>query len=224
MKLVTFQSKDAVLDLLKKGYLECDKTKVTLEKFGHTYNWVIKKMSERIDNPNKVEYPLWCWVKCYNGICPPKKIGTRVNGYDFKITFNKKESNVFVTDFRRYSFLLNNIYIPFDNKDKNQFENKLKKYNITNEELKAYVRKDKYKECRTDSDFLKICKEIEQSFDRCLTKDSNVLQGCVWRIEIDEIEKIEFLKNDGYIYGSLNYVRSNGKRMDWIDEYYKLLK
>ena len=70
----------------------------------------------------------------------------------------------------------------------------------------------------------KICEEIKSSFDKCITKDSDILQGCIWRINLNEIEKIEFLKEDGYKYGSLNYVRSNGKRINWINEYYKMLK
>lgn len=181
-------------------------------------------MNHKINNPNNTKYPLWCWVKCYNRTCPPKKKGKRVEGFDVKITFNKEEKDVFITDFRRFSFLLNNLYIPNNKKEKELFERKLKKYNITTEELKAYVRKDKYKECRTDSNFIKICKEIEKTFDRCITKDSDVLQGCVWRINLSEIEKIEILKDDGYIYGSLNYIRNNGKRIDWQKDYYKLLK
>ena len=223
MKLVTFQSLEAVNDLFKREYLECNKSKINIEKVGPTYKWIVNKMNDSISNPDKVSYPIWCWVKCYNGICPPKKKGKRIEEFDVKITFNKDEKDVLITDFRRYSFLLSNMYIPNSIKEKEAFEVKLKKYNITNEELKAYVRKDKYKECRTDKDFIKICKEIEKSFDRCITKDSDVLQGCVWRINLDEIEKIEILKDDGYCYGSLNYIRSNGKRIDWQKDYYKLL-
>jgi hypothetical protein len=181
-------------------------------------------MNERIPNPNNVDYPLWCWVKCYNGICPPKKKGKRVEGFDVKITFNKNEKDVFITDFRRYSFLLNNIYIPNSLKEKEEFESLLEKYNITKEELKAYVRHDKYKSHRTDKEYIDVCNKIRKTFDRCITKNSNVLQGCVWRINLDEVEKIEILKDDGYVYGSLNYIRSNGKRIDWQKDYYKLLK
>ena len=224
MKLVTFQKIEAVNDLFKKGYLECNKNKINLEKTGPTYDWVINKMNERIPNTNNVDYPLWCWVKCYNGICPPKKKGKRVEGFDVKITFNKKEKDVFITDFRRYSFLLNNTYIPNSLKEKEKFEKLLKKYNITEEELKAYVRPDKYESHRTDKEYIDICDIIKKTFDRCITKDSNILQGCVWRINLDEVEKIEILKDDGYVYGSLNYIRSNGKRINWQKDYYKLLK
>ena len=224
MKLVTFQTLEAVNDLFKKGYLECNKSKINMEKVGPTYKWVINKMNEKVLNSNEVDFPIWCWIKCYNGICPPKKKGKRVDHFDVKITFNKDENDVFITDYRRYSFLLNNIYIPNTLNEKEEFDKKLKKYNITKEDLKAYVRKDKYKECRSDEGFINICKEIEKTFDRCITKDSDVLQGCVWKINLNEIEKIEILKDDGYCYGSLNYIRSDGKRINWQKDYYKLLK
>ena len=224
MKLVTFQTIETVKYLFEKGYLECDEKKINLEKAGPTYNWVIEKMNQKIGNQNKTKYPLWCWVKCYNGICPPKKKGKRVEGFDVKITFNKNEKDVFITDFRRYSFLLNNTYIPNSLKEKEEFEKLLEKYNITEEELKAYVRTDKYKSHRTDKEYIDVCNKIRKTFDRCITKNSDVLQGCIWRINLSEIEKIEILKDDGYVYGSLNYVRSNGKRIDWQKDYYKLLK
>ena len=216
MKLVTFQTIDAIKDLFKKGYLECNERKIDLSKTSETYKWVINQMNKRIDNPYNTKYPLWCWVKCYNRICPPKRKGKRVEGFDVKITFNKKEKDIFITDFRRYSFLLNNIYIPNTLKEKEDFDKVLVRYNITKDDLK--LRK------RNDQDYLNICKEIYKTFDRCITKDSDILQGCVWRINLDEIDKIEILKDDGYTYGSLNYIRSNGKRMDWQKDYYKLLK
>ena len=224
MKLVTFQSFDAVNSLFKNGYLECDENKINLEKYGPVYKWIIGKMNKSIKNPSKVKYPIWCWVKCYNGISPPKRKGKRVKGFDVKITFNKDEKDIFITDFRRYSFLLNNTFIPVNKKEKELFDNKLKKYNITKEDLEAYIRKDKYKLFRTDKEFIEICKEIEKSFERCITKDSDILQGCIWRINFKDIEKIEILNDDGYCYGSLNYLRSNGKSFDWQNDYYKSLK
>jgi uncharacterized protein YlzI (FlbEa/FlbD family) len=74
-----------------------------------------------------------------------------------------------------------------------------------------------------DKDFLLICNKIMKSFDKCITTDSNILQGNVYRININEIENIEVLP-DGYTFGSLNYIRANGQRIDWIKEYYKKLK
>lgn len=223
MKLVTFQSMDAFKSLINNGYLECDESFINKDKNGYVYDWVLDKM-KNIPNKMNAKYPIWCWVKCYNGICPSKRKGESVNGYDVKITFHKNKEDVFITDFRRYSFLLNNIYIPDSIDDKEKFDIELKKYNITLEDLKAYVRKDKYNSHRTDKDFLRICEIIKNSFDKCITLDSDILQGCVWRISLEDIESIEILSDKTYRYGSLNYVRSNGERINWRDDFYNKLK
>lgn len=181
-------------------------------------------MNEKVKNNTSFTYPIWCWVKCYNNICPPKHKGKKIEGFDVKIVFNKKEEDVFITDFRRFSFVLNNIYIPNNIKEKEAFDNLLKRNNIAKEELKAYVRKDKYSTHRTDKKYLEVCSAIRKSFERCITKESNILQGCVWKIDKEEIESIEVLNDDGYTYGSLNYIRGNGKRIDWINDFYKRLK
>lgn len=224
IKLVSFQSIDALKELLENGYLECNEKKIDSKKYGYVYNWIIEKMNIKTDNKYKTKYPLWCWVKCYNGICPPKRKGEKTEKQYVKITFYKNEKDVFITDYRRYSFLLSNQFIPNSLKEKELFDKELKKHSISNEDLKAYVRKDKYSKCRTDKVFINTCDKIRESFDRCITKDSDVLQGCIWRIDLNEIEKIEILKDDGYIYGSLNYIRSNGKRFNWQNDYYKKLK
>ena len=202
MKAITFQTKEALEYLIKNGYLICENKYVDIEKMGPTYKWLVDNMNKFVENKTIAKYPIWCWVKCNDSICPPKHKGKRVEGFDVKITFNVKESEIFITDFRRYSFLLSNLYIP-DNK----------------------TDKDKFNECRNDEKFLKVCNIIEKSFSKCITSDSNILQGCVWKIDYNQIETIEILsKDDGYVYGSLNYKRKNGKRRDWIAEYYKMLK
>ena len=154
MKLITFQSLEAVKDLFEKGYLECNKQNIDIKKVGLTYQWVTEQMNALVENKFNSTYPLWCWVKCYNNIAPAKRKGEKVEGFDVKITFKKDKKDVFITDFRRYSFLLNNTYIPDNIEDKTNFDKKLSKYNITKEELKAYVRHDKYKNHRKDENFL----------------------------------------------------------------------
>lgn len=85
-----------------------------------------------------------------------------MKGFDVKITFNKPKKEIFITDFRRYSFLLNNMYIPKNLLDKERFDKKLQKLNITKEELKALSRPDKYESHRMDKDYLNICNEIKK--------------------------------------------------------------
>ena len=225
MKLVTFQSLDALRRLTSNGYLDCDPKYINKKKIGVIYDWVVEKMSERIKNPKSDKYPIWAWVKCYDGICPvPINNKPKVEGFDVKITFHKPKEEVFVTDYRRFSFLLSNLYIPNSKNDLEDFNRRLKEANITEEELKAFVRLDKYSNHRVDDTYLQICSEIRKSFDRCITDKSDVLQACVWRINLPEVEDIEILEDDGKCYGSLNYTRDDGSRFDWHKDFYKKLK
>lgn len=224
MKLVTFQTLDALKELITKGYLECNEKYIDMDKAGPTYSWILDKMNTAILNENNVKYPIWCWAKFKNSSCPPKHKGNPIKGFEVKITFNKLKEDVFITDFRRFSFLLNNTFIPKSKFEMENFNSLLKNYNITKEELKAYVRPDKYESHRTDPKYIEICQMIKKSFDRCITTDSDVLQGCVWRINLSDVEKIEILSDDGFTYGSFNYLRKNGKRFNWIKDFYNTLE
>lgn len=223
MKLVTFQTFDALKSLVNRGYLEADAARIDLCKYGFPYEWITEQMARRIEGRGQAEYPLWCWVRFKNGICPPKHKGKAVSGFDVKITFHKPENEVLVTDYRRYSFLLNNTYIPESTADRMAFQKELEAQGITGEDLKAVARPDKYHAHRNDAAFLTACQKIRTSFDRCITRDSDVLQGCVWRIHLAEVESIAFLNDPGYTYGTFNYKRKDGTRFDWIEDYYKLL-
>lgn len=223
MKLVSFQSMEALKELVTKGYLEVDTEYIDTQKYGRTYEWIIGKMNENIPNRYNTQFPLWCWVRFKNGIYPPRHKGIPIKGFDVKITFEKNKEDVFITDYRRYSFLLNNRYIPESRSDKEQFEKELVNNSITAEELKAFVRTDKYKSHRTDKAFMDICCKIRKSFDRCISEESDVLQGCVWRINLNEVIKIEILNETDYVYGTFNYARKNGERFDWISDFYAML-
>ena len=111
-----------------------------------------------------IKYPIWCLVKCYDGICPPTVKGKRVEGFDVKITFNKKKEDIFITDYRRYSFLLKNMYIPDGIEDKEKFDNKLKESNISLEDLKAYVRKINILVIEQIKNFLRCVMKIKKVF------------------------------------------------------------
>ena len=68
---------DALKELINNGYLECKEQYIDLKKAGPTYIWVLEKMNKMIPN-DKSKYPIWCWVKFKNGICPPKHKGEPV--------------------------------------------------------------------------------------------------------------------------------------------------
>ena len=213
MELITFQPESILKELVEQGYLECNPQYVDTEKYGRVYDWIAGHMRRQIEAPTGVQYPLWCWVRFKNSICPPRHKGQAKSKPGIRITFTKPPEDVFITDYRRYSFLLNYRYIPESLKDKLQFEEKLGQIGL-----------EKNAGRQSYGNYPEICREIERSFERCITSDSDVLQGCVWRICLSEVKAIEFLRDPGFQYGTFNYLRKNGRRFDWIGDFYKKLQ
>lgn len=48
MKVITFQSKEALKYLEKNGYLRCEDKYIDKDKMSQTYNWAIQNMNERV--------------------------------------------------------------------------------------------------------------------------------------------------------------------------------
>jgi len=197
MKLTTFQSIKAFENLQKKGFLITNPNFVNKEKYGIPYNWIISNMTN-IYNPYNAQYPLWAWVKYGKISCPPKHKTLAFFGDNedmvVKITFEKTDKDVLITDFVKYSFLLTNEYIPSNKFDEEQFNQFMIENNVTSEDLLAYTRRDKYPIFRTDNDFDKVNSMVNHSFKKILELETNFLQGTVWDIKLEEVISSQFIK------------------------------
>ena len=63
MKLITFQTKEALATLQKTGILRADVACIDLKKYGVPYDWIVQDMKKKKICPKKGEkYPLWAWA------------------------------------------------------------------------------------------------------------------------------------------------------------------
>lgn len=117
MKLVTYQSKEALERIKKEGYLimEEDKYPYTQIKrfenpygsnFPFAYNFIIDRMNKRLVKPDEhCFYPLWAWYKV-NGRYNPSKHMDRIHHGLYRITFNIDEKDVLLSDFDMFCYIL----------------------------------------------------------------------------------------------------------------------
>ena len=198
MKLTTFQTLKAYNQLISKGYLVVDSNYVNTKKYGVPYNWIVEKMNN-INNPYNATYPLWSWYQ-YGGISHPRK-NTLLPFFDednviVKITFQKDDKDVLLTDFVKYCFMLTNEYLPSDKKDFDNFNKLMIDYKVSKEDLLQYIRRDKYNSYRNDDNFTYINSMINKSYDRILNIESNIIQATIWDIKKEDIINIEFIKKE----------------------------
>ena len=209
MKLVTIQTKSAYDKLVSQGYLITDTSFVNTQKYGVPYRYIVENM-KGISNTYSADYPLWAWVQYGKFTSPPKNklLGFFPKEDDIvvRITFEKRDEDVLVSDYVKYHFLLTNEYLPIDIADKNRFEKDMIDRSVSKEDLMAYVRRDKYDSFRLDDDFNTINSRIRDSHKRIFSPLGEYRQGTVWSIEKNEVKKVEFIyKKDCTKKSSVDY-------------------
>lgn len=218
MELVTFQTLDAYESLITSGCLIADEKFINLKKYGAAYNWITNKMLERnILSSNK--YPLWAWYKCGKYKCPTKNTMLGYFGAEqeklVKIVFEKDDNEVLLTDYKLYHFLLTNSYLPSSLTDLNNF-NKMKELKqVSDEDLLAYIRRDKFASYRTDKDFNEINEIVHKSYDKVLKLTFDHIQACVWDIKLSEVKSVQFINKSDC---------KRHKKVDYRQEYINSLK
>lgn len=218
MKLVTFQSVEAFDILNKKGVLVTDERCIDFPRYKEPYDFIVKNMLEKGLRPSEGEkYPIWAWVKCGAHI-GPKKIPNKAHKLQnkVKIIFEKENSDVLVSDYMAYSYILSGQIVPKTKADYVRFEEDLEIWGISKEELKAWVRGENNSKIPVQ--------KIRETWKNIFNLKSNVYQGCIWQIRKEEIMDVDRLEDDSYLYGSMNAVRTDGTRPDWKQRYLKFLK
>ncbi len=219
MKLITFQTTEAFNVLQKNGILIADTSNIDLQKYGIPYDWMISEMKERGISPqNNERYPLWAWAKCGASIGPKRRKNTNHIIQDtVKITFEKPDHEVLLSDYMAYAFILSGHIVPKDKKEYTHFLTRMQQLDVAPEDLKNFVRH------QAINPRIPVA-EIKKSWSRIFDLRSYVHQACVWNIKTKEIKQVEVLKDPNYSYGVMNAKRSDGSRPDWKQKYLKFLK
>ena len=94
------------------------------------YDWMARELEKKVKKPNEqCRYPIWAW-KCWdsNRNCRPDlrtRLGKR-NEELVLVEFDIPDNLVLLSEFHLWHFVLNNWYLPINEKDKLNFENTLK--------------------------------------------------------------------------------------------------
>ena len=219
MRLITFQSREALKVLQKEGILIANITNINLKKYGIPYDWMTGEMKKKGILPeNGEKYPIWAWAKCGSSIAPKKKKNINHTTQDkVKITFEKPDSEVLLSDYMAYSFLLSGHIVPNNKKEYTCFLNQMNRQGISLEDLKKFVRHEEI------NPHIPI-NEIQKTWSRIFNLKSYVHQACLWNIKLEDVQKVEVLNDSNYLYGAMNTKRRDGTRPDWKQKYLRFLK
>ena len=107
----------------RRGYIKADGRYIDHD-FKDKYYWIAKKMQERCIT-RKRTYPVWAWYK-YDG--KRKKPDLRCSGHlprctkGICIEFEARDSEVLLSNFEQWHWVLNNWYLYKNDKENTYFE------------------------------------------------------------------------------------------------------
>ena len=190
MRLVTYQSKEAVKRLLKEGYLIMEKDKrdfthihrfddhdYSAHSFTYAYNYIIDRMNKLLppkEDPN-CYYPLWAWYRV-NGRRKPTKFLDNMHKGNVRIIFEIDDNKVLLSDFDMFSYILSGgLYFK---KNPESFE----------EEMDIFL--------PNDSDYfdnLDQMLEINHKEDGpyYMSNRHNTIQATFWKLNLKDVVEIK---------------------------------
>ena len=133
MRLVTYQSVEAVNKLLNEGILYIGKDDISFTApfknkdnphYQVLYDYITKNMMNLNGKSDDVIYPLWAWYTINGKRRITKKNDQFYKGmYRLEIEIDRKD--VLLTDFDKYCYLLNSSYLPKDEEEKEWYSNNM---------------------------------------------------------------------------------------------------
>lgn len=196
MRLWTIQTVEAYQRLMQTGVFRADTKHICDDSFADAYNWMVSEMAKRIGSPpDGVKYPVWAW---YQWEGKRKKPDLRCGGYAphgttlVLLTVDIDESDVVLSDFDDWHFVLNYFYLAFNEEDDNRFHEMYEREGFTLHDLQ-------------NSDLVNPCleecrKRIEQSWQRIfdlrrsgtdwdVPLDKKSIQATFWELKAEQILK-----------------------------------
>lgn len=181
--LFTTQDKRS-LDILKTNGRFINKLEYASEHFGdiyeffkEKYTYFVNEASRIVPKPDDVKLPIWCSVSSKNCLRPNE---TSIS-YAIKVPIEK----VIFFDGKKWDYVLNNHYVPLNEKDLEDYYKYLKENNLPNPFL---ILSNNYRYMYPEE-----AKKIEQSYKRIFdVTEWNIfsVQANIWEITEDMIIKV----------------------------------
>lgn len=126
MILWTFQTLSAWKMLQSTGCLQAIRSSME-EHFRPAYRWMKDQMRQRLGKPPCADcFPLWAWFQWHG--CNKRRPDLRFSGHllhgetGVLIELHAEESEVLLSDFELWHYVLNYWYLPHSNKDEARFD------------------------------------------------------------------------------------------------------
>ena len=200
MIIWTIQHHSAYEHLLRNGILRANEDRLFCEDdFRHAYDWMGQQMlSAGLMPPEGVHYPVWAWYQ-WEGI--RKRRDMREGGHAkrgeriVQLTVEIEDKDILLSDFDLFHYVINDWYLPVNEKDDLAFEAKHESLGYSFRDLQDHdIQTEEMNQLRD---------EIRASWNRALLLDieddgwlygrneKKSIQATFWELRLDQVKKAE---------------------------------
>ncbi len=200
MRLWTIQNENAYAELMNTGELTANEQHLFCQDdFRYAYDWMAKKLSERVPAPAGVRYPIWAWYQWEGkrGRRDLRSGGLAVRGEKcVQLELEIPDEQILLSDFDVFHMVLNYAYIAVDEADDNLFDAWSAALGVSRDEIRSAA--------SVSSSVLTVRDRIIKSWDGVfdLTKEDDnwmygknenkSIQAVFWEIWAKQVVKAEF--------------------------------
>lgn len=142
------------------------------------YRWLTNGIRSRKDIPGDAEYPVWL------ALTPAQRLGPAPGTVTF--TLEVPEDKIFILDYDRWGYRVNDMYIPLNDADEDKHNQELLNQGIPNESLLFRTDKGNFypaMKSKIERSWQRVFEPSEQDLDHCV--------GVIWEIRSEWIKDIE---------------------------------
>lgn len=181
IKIWTIQPEPVWNILVREGLFSCDVKKSSfsnIECFRTSYDWLVMRMNQRIENPKNICYPIWGWY-VFDGDNKQMNLesmgsrnflerGTRAVCIELEIP----RAEVVLSDYERWNSILENFFVCSENEDASDVER-------IDSELDSMPESERQR-------------RIEDSWNNIFTiNNSKYVQATFWELKMEYVKSVK---------------------------------
>ncbi len=154
-----------------------EKSDTIADYYLSAYHWLTQKASQLIDIPEGITLPYWIALS----------EAQRLGGAKGMVTLHLEIPNdeLVIIDYNKWGYALNYMYVPDNDDDERDHDERMKSVGINNEALLFTTDKGNF--------YPQQKQEILRSWDKIFVPSDNINEnvGCVWQIDKSWVKKVE---------------------------------
>jgi hypothetical protein len=168
------------------------------EDFIRAYQWLMEQMTQRVGKPPPgCQWPIWAWYQYTSQDRPKPDLRHAAHlpkgTMGVRIEIEVEDSQVLLSDFKLWHYVLNYWYLPESEEDSESFEQELAQQDLSLYHIQLLPRSDYDAKIRKSWERI-FDLDWEEEYHLCFSRHQKMIQAVFWELRIEQVKKVDLFK------------------------------